>query len=375
MSMSGTNRRAPKRKAALDALVAIQKIKVTEEEADADAFLLDTKAAPSAGGGGRHVHFCIGGVALPEELAYHILGFLPKTELVHSISLVSTCWYDLSKSSVLWQTLDFSSDLKPSKKKSGLASMGRFLKILQRPQFASLKYLNFPDIDRTRSRHVFHHISKACPLLEDIDFATVYNATKVGVRPYPHDMPKLPALFPNLKKISLEMIRFDSNRLEQFVKAMDGRLDGLHLLAGRESLRDTQCLDATLETIGRYCPNLTSFRYGFHWDYQENHFDETVTSKGIIALLRACPKLKVCTMCGRLLYMHLVLLHNNSRPLLCCSQNLELVNLQMIENKAFDYIVNSSNLSRLYVVGNPFLLDDRAMLDKLGNKLDLTVLA
>jgi hypothetical protein len=107
MSMSGTNRRAPKRKAALAALDAIQKIQVTEEEdADADVFLLDAKQeAPSAGGGGRHGHFGIGGVALPEELAYHILGFLPKTELVHSISLVSTCWYDLSKSSVLWQTL------------------------------------------------------------------------------------------------------------------------------------------------------------------------------------------------------------------------------------------------------------------------------
>jgi hypothetical protein len=47
----------------------------------------------------------------------------------------------------------------------------------------------------------------------------------------------------------------------------------------------------------------------------------------------------------------------------------------MIESEAFDYIVQSSNLSRLYVVGNPVLLDDRAMLDKLGNKLDLTVLA
>jgi hypothetical protein len=300
MSTSGTNRRAPKRKAALAALVAIQKIKVTEEEADADVFLLDaTKAAPSAAGGRLHVHFGIGGVALPEELAYHILGFLPKTELVHSISLVSTLWYDLSKSSVLWQTLDFSSDLKQSKKKSGLASMGRFLKILQRPQFASLKYLNFPDIDRTRSRNVFHHVSKACPLLEDIDFATVYNARKVGVRPYPFDMPKLPALFPNLKKISLEMIRFESNHLEQFVKAMDGRLAGLHLVASRETSPTNRythhCLNATLETIGRYCPHLTSFRYGFHWRLQESYFDETVTSKGIIALLRACPKLKVCT--------------------------------------------------------------------------------
>jgi hypothetical protein len=290
--MSGTNRRAPKRKAALAALVAIQKIKVTEEEAD-DVFLLDAKA-PSAGGG-RQVHFCIGGVALPEELACHILGFCPKMELVHSISLVSTLWYDLSKSSVLWQTLDFS-DLKQPKKGSGLATtMGCFLKIIQRPQFAFLKYLSFPDVYRTLSRNIFPRISKACPLLEEIDFATVYEV-KVGVRPYSDEMTKLPAIFPNLRKISLEMIHFDSNDLEQFVKAMDGRLAGLHLLAGRSQDRH-QCLNATLETIGRYCPNLTSFGYGFHWYFVEDNFDETVTSKGIIALLQACPKLKVC-MCG-----------------------------------------------------------------------------
>jgi hypothetical protein len=125
--------------------------------------------------------------------------------------------------------------------------------------------------------------------------ATVYDERNLNCRPSRDDssMTKPPAIFPNLKKISLEMIRFDSNHLEQFLKATDGRLTGLHLLAGRDGARYSLCLNATLETIGRYCPNLTSFRYGFHRRLQENHFDETVTSKGIIALLRACPKVKV----------------------------------------------------------------------------------
>jgi hypothetical protein len=300
-TMSGTTTmRAPKkRKAASAALVAIQNIKVTEEEDD--VLVVDAKASS----GGRHVHFGIGGVALPEELACHILGFVPKTDLVHSISLVSTLWNDLSKSSVLWQTLDFS-DLKQSKKsKKGIINMGRLLKLLQRPQFASLKCLGFPDIYRTMSRQVFPNISKACPLLEEIDCATVHDEETIGVRPHSDEMTNLPAIFPNLKKISLEMIFFDCNSLEQFVKAMDGRLVGLNLLASRDSRgqdwRRNQCLDATLETIGRHCPNLTSFRYGFHWDFQEDDFEETVTEKGIIALLRACPKLKVCTCCGTVL--------------------------------------------------------------------------
>jgi hypothetical protein len=77
---------------------------------------------------------------------------------------------------------------------------------------------------------------------------------------------------------------------------MDGRLAGLDLTASRRY----RCLDATLETIGRYCPNLTNFRYGFRWDWQEDNFEETVTEKGIVALLRACPKLRVCV-CGTVL--------------------------------------------------------------------------
>jgi hypothetical protein len=251
--MSGTTRSAPKRKAAAAALDASQKVKLTEEDEEDDV-LVDAKA-PS---GGRLVHFCID-VPLPEELAFHILGFVPKTDLVHSISQVSTLWYDLSKSSVMWQTLDFS-DLKQSKK--GLGSMGRFLKILQRPQFASLKYLGFPDIYRTQCRQVFPNISMACPLLEEIDFATIHG-NNLGVRPFSDEMSKLPTMFPNLKKISLEMIRYNSDSVEQFVQAMDGRLVHLHLMASRELRGTHQCLNATLETIGRYCPNLTSFRYGF----------------------------------------------------------------------------------------------------------------
>jgi hypothetical protein len=99
----------PSAKPPLAALVAIQKIKVTQEEAAS----------------------VVCGVVLPEELACHLLGFLPKTELVYSISLVSTCWYDLSKSSVLWQTLDFfgSQAAVQEEKWWTRYHMGRFLKI------------------------------------------------------------------------------------------------------------------------------------------------------------------------------------------------------------------------------------------------------
>jgi hypothetical protein len=347
-----------------------KKIKLTEaEEDDDDDVSLDDSEAPSAGG--RLAHFYIGGgAALSEELVYHILGFVSKTDLVHSISLVSTLWNDLSKSTLLWQTLHFSNDLKQSKK--GLASMGRFIGNLQRPQFASLKRLGFPDIYRTRSRNVFPKISKACPLLEEIDLATIHRNHDVGVRPFSEDMTIFPAIFPNLTKISLEMFRgINRDIVERFVQAMDGRLVRLHLLAGGSLHVDYRCLDATLEIIGRYCPNLTSFSYEYLRCVREDNFEETVTDKGIVALLEACPKLKVCIMRGTTV--------PSIKPSSCttphppCFQNLELVNLRKIGKPAFDYILQSSNLSRLCVFCNPALMNDSVMLGNLSDKLDLYV--
>jgi hypothetical protein len=115
------------------------------------------------------------------------------------------------------------------------------------------------------------------------------------------------------------------------------------LWASRESRERFRCLEATLEAIGRYCPNLTSFRYGFWRDCQEDEFEETVTEKGIIALLRACPKLKVCVRSTVLssVKQHQTFFSYNSPS--CCFQNLELINLQKIGKRAFDYMLHSSN--------------------------------
>jgi hypothetical protein len=140
---------------------------------------------------------------------------------VHTISLVSTMWCHLSKSPVLWQSLAFPMELKASKKK--LSSMARFTELLRRPQFASVKKISFPSIYRTMNRDLFHDFSKACPLLEELDFETIYE-NKLGVRPRGYEMEKLPVIFPNLKKISLDMARHYSKDLQQFVEGMGVRL-------------------------------------------------------------------------------------------------------------------------------------------------------
>jgi hypothetical protein len=200
-------------------------------------------------------------------------------------------WCCLSKSPLLWQSLDFPMELKASKK--GLSSMARFTKLLQRPQFASLKKLSFPNIYRTMDRNIFRKFSKACPLLEELDFETVYGDW-VGVRPLDSEMENFPAIFPSLKKLSSEMLRFASTGIRQFAKGMGGRLVQLHLTAGRGYGKYQRCFDETLESIGLHCPNLESFRYGFLSDWHEHYGERTVTNNGIISLIQGCKKLKVC---------------------------------------------------------------------------------
>jgi hypothetical protein len=137
--MTGSSERRnarPKRKAAEAALDAILKSNTTEE---ADGMLLELdNEAPDGFSSGQIV---IGTCTLPEEISLLILGFLSKTDLVYKISLVSTMWCHLSKSPLLWQSLDFPMELKASKKK--LSSIARFTELLRRPQFASLKKLGF----------------------------------------------------------------------------------------------------------------------------------------------------------------------------------------------------------------------------------------
>lgn len=373
MSSSSERRNTrPKRKAAEDALDAIRNSNTTEE-ADDMLLELDNEAAPTAFSG----HLVIGNCALPEEILLLILGFLPKTDLVHSISLVSTMWCYLSKSPLLWQSLDFPMDLKASKK--GLSSMFRFTKLLQRPQFASLKKLAFPNIYRTLKRNIFHNFSKACPLLEELDFETVY-ANNVGVRPYSGEIRALPVIFPNLKKISLEMVFCSSEDLQQFVTGMGGRLVQLHVTAGRGVRERARCFDETLESIGLHCPNLESFRYGFFVDWHEDEFEDTVTDNGIISLIQGCPKLKVCMPCHCQWVLFCAAPNISLTPYsrCCLSQHLELVNLQDIGKRAFDYIaLESSSVSSLVVRGRvpPCFLNDSATLQNLVAKLDTMILS
>jgi hypothetical protein len=287
MSNSSEHRNSrPKRKAAEAALDAIRQSNTTEEADDMLLDLVDNEAAPDGFSG----QIVIGTCTLPEEISLIILGFLPKTDLVHKISLVSTMWCHLSKSTLLWQSLDFPMELKASKKT--LSSMARFTELLRRPQFASLKKLSFPNISRTRSRNDLQAFSDACPLLEEMDFETLYGDW-VGVRPFGSEMEILPVIFPNLKKISLEMVRYTSKHLEQFVEGMGGRLVQLHVIAGRECREYVRCYDETLECISLHCSNLETFRYGFWGDWQENHFEDTVTDNGIISLIQGCKNLKV----------------------------------------------------------------------------------
>lgn len=118
----------------------------------------------------------------------------------------------------------------------------------------------------------------------------------LGVRARGDEMDKLPVIFPNLKKICLEMLRYTSKDLQQFAKGMSGNLVELHVStsAGRGWNERERCFDENPKSIGLRSPDLESFRYGFLADWHEDRYEATVTDNGIISLVQGCPKVKVC---------------------------------------------------------------------------------
>ena len=140
-----TRRRAPKRKAAEAALEGIMRDAAEEALYDNEDNIVLSNLRHRAEFVRGSV-FWVGSVSLPDDISCRVLDFLPKCELVHRASLVSSSWWLLAnRSPLLWHALDFENDPKTKE----ITSLVRFHKLLRRPQFASLKKLVPPCLVRT----------------------------------------------------------------------------------------------------------------------------------------------------------------------------------------------------------------------------------
>lgn len=272
-----TERRVPKRKAAEAALEAISRWKKNEKEDDEDDLVepgLD----------------CDGTVSLPYEIFLSILELLPKRELVHCASLVSRDWFVASQNPLLWPALE--SDIwKKHKPPSKIFTMCRFIRFLQRPQFARLKKLEPPPIlFRTMYRSVFDRIGKALPHLEDFDISgRASPGLLLGVRPYAGELHRVPALFPRLKKLTMDVSTYEQQDLLQLIENMGDRLVELQLVSRFED-DDTCCSsNEVLKAIGQNCPKLETLRYMDCICPSETNL---ITIEGIVAVLEGCPEMK-----------------------------------------------------------------------------------
>lgn len=282
--------------------------------------------------GGQH-DVAIAGVFLPQNVLQRVFTFLPKYHALVSVSLVSRAWLAVIRSPQFWPTLDNSTGLL--EQSSTVLNSTALVKVLKNSTFSSLNRLAFPEKVQSK-KMLFEQIAKSCPVLEDLDMGDhVWTKMKIDN----HTLAKLPELFPHLKSISFNTYKLTDSAVSSFCRAMGGRLVSLSVSDSFNCHKKLS--DATLMTIGEYCPNLERFDFlNSYSSYNTNVLQ--FSHSGCLALLKGCPNLKC----------------------------LSLIMAHFVGIEAFEEISkNPGNLERLFVVGNLPLELDTPLQEALDVKL------
>ncbi|EJK58607.1 hypothetical protein THAOC_21256 [Thalassiosira oceanica] len=239
-------------------------------------------AAERTGGGGggessgigQPLRFSLrpgGKKSLPEETFAHVLRFLGGREMTHTVGVVCKLWLAKTRLPGLWRRIDRDSGMANSSKRMTMKS---FLKVLERPQFAQVRYLSLPSYCKL-GKTTMKQISKACPFLTTLNIG--YTGYLSG-----SSMREQHLLDAAEHMMNLSSIRFggyiSSTGVENLVKEMRGQLVDLRI-------KGRSVHDDSLSIIGETCANLRYFAYiGSNSDF---------TGKGVLALLEGCKKLEV----------------------------------------------------------------------------------
>lgn len=239
-------------------------------------------AAERTGGGGggessgigQPLRFSLrpgGKKSLPEETFAHVLRFLGGREMTHTVGVVCKLWLAKTRLPGLWRRIDRDSGMANSSKRMTMKS---FLKVLERPQFAQVRYLSLPSYCKL-GKTTMKQISKACPFLTTLNIG--YTGFLSG-----SSMREQHLLDAAEHMMNLSSIRFggyiSSTGVENLVKEMRGQLVDLRI-------KGRSVHDDSLSIIGETCANLRYFAYiGSNSDF---------TGKGVLALLEGCKKLEV----------------------------------------------------------------------------------
>lgn len=252
----------------------------------------------------------LAGVSVPSMLMQNILEFLPRPQVVLSASLVSKSWLAIIRAPEFWKVLDHSSGLLEGS--NTILNMTDLLKLLNRPQFASLRTLCPPNKVQNRKK-ALEQVAKACPLLEEIDLGLgIWSHMKIDDAA----LRSLPQLFPFLKAVRFNTYRVSLAGLKDFCRAMG---ENLVDLAVYESYDKPLLSNEVLAFIGETCPRLERFYVNF--DYMSRGHG---LGQGMIDLLQNCSNLKC----------------------------LRIFTCDNMDGTVFEYIINSNSivLERLVVV-------------------------
>jgi hypothetical protein len=289
--------RRPKRKAAAAALDIIFLQKLYEEDDDDEDDKKDLSPEEEEEEASMPLCFCgdSSSIELPKEIFVEkILGFLPKPVLVHYASLVCKAWCEATRDPLLWETALSADIWKVSQCRKFFSSMRKLFLFLSRPQFARLKRLATPLVAyRTIQRNVFDKIASICPLLEELDLSGVGFTAAMPVlcvvAPFEDELPRLPNLFPNLKRFGVCMRYATRKQLQEFARSMGERLEQLRIVVPwRKSSNDL--IDDTFETIAEHCPNLSTFHYDLEEYQSPTH--GFLSARGPIAIIKHCSLLR-----------------------------------------------------------------------------------
>ena len=278
-------RRPPKRKASVEAERAIERQRRDESDETAREILELEEQAVQRDDIIDQTLPLDGSFQLSNGVFQRILSFFTQKELVHRLSFVCKAWKQHARNPDLWTHLDANIWKTRSSQPAAFSSMKKFLLFIEQPQFCKLVRLSLPDQYRTLRRNIFDRLSRACPLIEELDMQQ--STRLLGISPGRDEFERFPSLFPALKKLRLKAYMLKHFDIVKFAQQMGPRLEELHVHIRNWS----EFSDATYISIAKACPNLTSFDY---WDYSlpPRATTDQFSLESLKTILASCPKLQ-----------------------------------------------------------------------------------
>ena len=233
---------------------------------------IGNNGVPMDAGGAMHV------IHVPEECFVKIMTFLNGCDIVNA-STVCKAWLYVSRMPVLWERFAVTDGLSNKSKKLNMTS---FLALLERPQFASLKYLSLPYKVKL-GKNGIKSIARVCPHLETWEVGFLNSGKQTD-----NDLIEAVEHFPNLTSIHTGLFDVTNFGIISAARTMGAQLIDLRIRKLGRYLSDS-----VIGVIAEHCPNLKHFAYILpFYRYYKPELD-MLSGVGLTQLVRGCRRLEV----------------------------------------------------------------------------------